>query len=92
MKPAIINAYEANESAIGAIDNDIKQVDATLERLGKQISANTVKDEGGGGGGGTEGGGGGGGGRGSGIWGNEVEAASTDYSTWDVNELVARFT
>ena len=90
LKPAIINAYEANESAIGAIDNDIKQVDATLERLGKQISANTVKDEGGGGGGGTEGGGGGGGGRGSSIWGNEVEAASTDYSTWDVNELVQR--
>lgn len=88
LKPAIINAYEANESAIGAIDNDIKQVDATLERLGKQISANTVKDEGGGGGGGTEGGGGGG--RGSSIWGNEVEAASTDYSTWDVNELVQR--
>lgn len=32
----------------------------------------------------TSGGGGGGG------WGNEVDAASTDYSTWDVNELVER--
>jgi TP901 family phage tail tape measure protein len=27
---------------------------------------------------------------GNSIWGNEVDAASTDYSTWDVNELVAR--
>ncbi|MBR5395835.1 MAG: phage tail tape measure protein [Bacteroidaceae bacterium] len=27
---------------------------------------------------------------GDGIWGNDVDAASTDYSTWDVNELVAR--
>lgn len=27
---------------------------------------------------------------GDGIWGNNVDAASTDYSTWDVNELVAR--
>lgn len=27
---------------------------------------------------------------GAGIWGNEVDAASTDYGTWDVNELVAR--
>ena len=33
----------------------------------------------------TSGGGGGGGG-----WGNEVDAASTDYGTWDVTELVAR--
>lgn len=32
----------------------------------------------------TSGGGGGGG------WGNEVDAASTDYGTWDVTELVAR--
>ena len=30
------------------------------------------------------------GGGGTGGWGNEVEAASTDYSTWDVTELVAR--
>lgn len=27
---------------------------------------------------------------GNSIWGNEVDAASTDYSTWDVTELVAR--
>lgn len=27
---------------------------------------------------------------GAGIWGNEVGAESTDYGTWDVNELVAR--
>lgn len=27
---------------------------------------------------------------GDGIWGNEVDATSTDYSTWDVTELVAR--
>lgn len=27
---------------------------------------------------------------GANIWGNEVDATSTDYSTWDVNELVAR--
>ena len=27
---------------------------------------------------------------GDGIWGNDVDAASTDYGTWDVNELVAR--
>ena len=31
-----------------------------------------------------------GGAGGSNIWGNEVDAASTDYSTWDVTELVAR--
>lgn len=30
------------------------------------------------------------GGGGGNIWGNEVDAASTDYSTWDVTELVAR--
>lgn len=27
---------------------------------------------------------------GASVWGNEVDAASTDYGTWDVNELVAR--
>lgn len=27
---------------------------------------------------------------GDGIWGNDVDATSTDYSTWDVNELVNR--
>lgn len=30
------------------------------------------------------------GGGGGSMWGNEVEAASTEYSTWDVNELVNR--
>lgn len=30
------------------------------------------------------------GGGGTGGWGNEVDAASTDYSTWDVTELVER--
>lgn len=61
------------------LDGMKEQRDALLKEAGNYYKARKTV-----GGGTTQGGGGGG------LWGSKPDATSTDYSTWDVDELVAR--
>lgn len=91
-KPAIIDQYVTNENEISNLDSQISDVDADIARLKNQIKTTNNGGNGGGNGNGGGGNGNGGGGTGGGNnpWGDNPDAASTDWKKMSANALVDR--